>query len=277
MSRYREGCITFLEGFLNDSGGFVKWLLRRGRGRLSREAGMSRIIEVNNRALPLIIRRTSRKKSIGVELTCRQEVIVRVPRSLSEAAIQEGVNKCLPWLTRKLAALPAAAVPAVLDSGRKVLVLGEVKELVVVPHGCPWRGVIAEGAELHVALPPITEKNREAAIRAALADWYRTTARGVIDGLVRHYSAILGVVPPPFSITSARRRWGSCGANGRLNFAWRLAMAPLELIEYVVVHELCHLKRRDHSAVFWTQVAALLPDYPARRNQLHRQGILYDL
>lgn len=277
MSRYREGCITFMEGFLNDSGGFVKWLLRRGPGRLGREAGLSRIIEVDNRSLPLIIRRTSRKKSIGVELTCRQEVIVRVPRSLSEASIQEGVNKCLPWLTRKLAALPAATVPLSLDSGRAVLVLGEVKTLVVQDCGRQGGRVRVQGAELHVVLPLTAAKDRETAIGSVLATWYRATARAVIEDLVGRYSVLLGVAPPPFSITSARRRWGSCGANGRLNFAWRLAMAPLELIEYVVVHELCHLKRRDHSAAFWAQVAVLLPDYPARRNRLHRQGILYDL
>lgn len=247
-----------------------------GLGSLMREAGVSRTIEVDNRSLPLIIRRTSRKKSIGVELTCRHEVIVRAPRALGEQAIREGVGKCLPWLRRRLALLPPAAAAPALDAGSEVLLLGETRRLVVAECGPPGCRVSDRGAELAISLAPQPAAGREAAVRAALVGWYRITARRVIAELVEHYSAILGVALPPFSITSARRRWGSCGVSGRLNFAWRLAMAPLELIEYVVVHELCHLKRRDHSPAFWAQVAAVLPDYQARRRRLHEQGIRYD-
>lgn len=238
---------------------------------------MSRIIEVGNRSLPLIIRRTSRKKSIGVELTCHHEVVVRVPSALGERAIREGVSKCLPWLRKKLAALPLTATASALDTGREVLLLGEVKKLVVEGQEQPACQVVALGAELRVAIPVKEGVERESATRVALVAWYRKRAAEVICGLVGHYSAILQVVVPPFSVTSARRRWGSCGSNGRLNFAWRLVMAPLELVEYVVVHELCHLKRRDHSPAFWALVAEVLPDYRERRRRLQQECLRYDL
>ncbi len=250
-----------------------------GVGRWLGRHLMSMTIAVDNRSLPLIIRRTARQKSIGVELTCRHEVIVRVPHYLSEAAISEVVNKCLPWLRKKLLSLPpTAAGPVFLASGSEVLVLGEVKRLVVEQGVLPGGGgVVVHNAELVVALPALPEAEREAAVRGALARWYRTKAAEVIGALVEHYSAVLKVSPPPFSITSARRRWGSCGTTGRLNFAWRLAMALPELIEYVVVHELCHLRRRDHSRAFWAQVAAVLPDYRERRQQLREHGLRYDM
>ena len=247
--------------------------LASGAGR---KASMRRTIEVGNRSLPLIIRRTSRKKSIGVELTCRHEVIVRVPRSLGERAIHEGVSKCLPWLRKKLAALPPTATAPALDTGREMLVLGEVKRLVVA-DGVPEVRVAARGRELTVAMPVVPEAERETTISSALTGWYREKATAVIGSLVARYSAILKVPPPPFSVTHARRRWGSCSASGRLNFAWRLAMAPPALIEYVVVHELCHLKRRDHSPAFWALVAQVLPDWQERRKRLRDQGILFDL
>lgn len=241
------------------------------------KAGMTRTIEVDNRSLPLIIRRTSRKRSIGVELTCRHEVIVRVPRALGEAAIAEGVSKCLPWLRKRLALLPAVAAAPLPGPGSEVLFLGEARRLAVASGQGGRPRVVACGSEVQVMLPETCPAAETVALREALVAWYRSQAAEVIGGLVARFSALLKVPPPPFSITSARRRWGSCGVSGRLNFAWRLVMAPPALIEYVVVHELCHLRRRDHSPAFWAQVAAVLPDYRERRRRLHREGLRYDL
>ena len=236
---------------------------------------MTKTIAVDNRSLPLIIRRTSRKRSIGVELTCRHEVVVRAPRALGEKAIREGVDKCLPWLRKKLLLLPPAALSS-LSSGGELLVLGEARKLVVERGEGAESRVVACDGEVRVILPGSREM-APAAVRSAMVGWYQTQATEVIGELVARYSSVIGVSPPPFSITHARRRWGSCGANGRLNFAWRLAMAPLVCIEYVVVHELCHLKRRDHSPAFWAMVAEILPDYRERRRLLQQQGIRYDL
>jgi len=232
---------------------------------------------VDNRSLPLIIRRTSRKRSIGVELTCRHEVIVRVPRYLGEQAIQEGVSKCLPWLRKRLALLPEAAVAQALGPGSEVLFLGEVRRLTVVCGQGGRPRVVACGPEVQVLLPETCPATEAAALREALVAWYRSLAAEVIGELVGRYSVILQLPLPPFSISRARLRWGSCGANGRLNFAWRLIMAPLGLVEYVVVHELCHLKQRDHSPAFWALVAEVLPDYRERRRRLQQEGLRYDL
>ena len=73
-------------------------------------------------------------------------------------------------------------------------------------------------------------------------------------------------------ISSARTRWGSCSAKGTLSFTWRLVMAPPDVIDYVVVHELCHLKELNHSKAFWAQVEAILPDYKTRRKWLKDNG-----
>lgn len=238
---------------------------------------VNRTIAVDNRSLPLIIRRTGRKKSIGVELTCRHEVVVRVPRTLGEAAIAEGVSKCLPWLRKRLALLSEMPMVAALGSGSEVLLLGEVRRLTVVCGQGGQPRVVVGGSEVQVMLPETCPAAEAVALREALIAWYRSQAAEVIGELVARYSVSLQLPLPPISISRARRRWGSCGVNGRLNFAWRLVMAPLGLIEYVVVHELCHLKRRDHSPAFWAHVCKTLPDYRERRRRLHRQGLRYDL
>ena len=80
------------------------------------------------------------------------------------------------------------------------------------------------------------------------------------------------VKPGKLCISSARTRWGSCSAKGTLSFTWRLVMAPLDIIDYVVVHELCHLKEMNHSRAFWERVETILPDYKRRRKWLKENG-----
>ncbi len=108
-------------------------------------------------------------------------------------------------------------------------------------------------------------------VRERVIDLYRRTAIEAIGPLVDHRAARMGVTPPPFRVKLLKRRWGSCSRAGRLNFNLRLAMAPPAELEYVVVHELCHLVRPDHSPAFWRTVEEYMPDYDARRAAL-REG-----
>jgi hypothetical protein len=87
----------------------------------------------------------------------------------------------------------------------------------------------------------------------------------------------LGLVYASLRITSARRRWGSCGPKGTLNFSWRLVMAPPPVIDYVIVHELAHLEIRNHSRLFWERVARWSPDYKQQQAWLKANGRLLSL
>jgi predicted metal-dependent hydrolase len=96
----------------------------------------------------------------------------------------------------------------------------------------------------------------------------RLVAHEVIYKKVFYYATIMGVKPGSVRITSARTRWGSCGAKNNLCFSWRLILTDDGLIDYVVVHELAHILRHDHSARFWAVVAKFMPDYEVRRKAL---------
>lgn len=87
---------------------------------------------------------------------------------------------------------------------------------------------------------------------------------------IRKYARIMGVVPAGVKITSAVTRWGSCSGKDRLCFSYRIALLPQEAVDYIVVHELAHIRRKDHSPRFYAEVAAILPDYK-RRVALLRQ------
>ena len=107
--------------------------------------------------------------------------------------------------------------------------------------------------------------------------WYKKQARTVLTERVEFFARECGFNVKKIRISSARTRWGSCSTKGTLSFTWRLVMAPLEVIDYVVVHELCHLKELNHSKVFWSQVGVILPDYKLRRKWLKDNGAVLRL
>jgi predicted metal-dependent hydrolase len=107
--------------------------------------------------------------------------------------------------------------------------------------------------------------------------WYKQQARWVIRERVEWFAARYKFIYSQVRISSARTRWGSCSSRGSLSFTWRLVMAPLEVVDYVVAHELAHLRIRNHSPAFWKEVEAILPDYKARQKWLKTNGRLLTL
>jgi hypothetical protein len=113
--------------------------------------------------------------------------------------------------------------------------------------------------------------------RQVFTHWYKEQALKIFTEQVNHYSGMHGFFPKQVKVTSAKTRWGSCSANGTINFTWRLVMAPLEVVDYVVIHELAHLRIKNHSPRFWKLVESLCPDYKRCRKWLRDHGELLNL
>ncbi len=105
-------------------------------------------------------------------------------------------------------------------------------------------------------------------LRSYIIGMYRKIAAADIPKRVEKYAPKVGVSPTAVKITSASSRWGSCSSKGSLNFSWKLIIAPEDVIDYVVVHELCHILCMDHSPSFWAEVERVIPDWQKRRNEL---------
>ena len=101
---------------------------------------------------------------------------------------------------------------------------------------------------------------------------YRKRARTQLEARAAYYAGLMGVTYNRIAIRAARTRWGSCSAQGNLNFHWKLILMPPEVLDYVVVHELAHRKEMNHSARFWAEVERILPDYKRRRKWLKDYG-----
>ena len=137
---------------------------------------------------------------------------------------------------------------------------GEIDRF-VTSHAAWLEKAQAKVAARQAAHPPLTEQEI-----AAL----RQRAKEVLPGKVAHYAAIMGVVPTSVKITSARTRFGSCSGKNGICFSLYLMQYPEEAIDYVVVHELSHIRHHDHSPAFYAQVAKVMPDYRERMKLLKR-------
>lgn len=123
-----------------------------------------------------------------------------------------------------------------------------------------------DGSTLHLTLP--AESDPATLLETAL----REIARARFSERLAHHAARLGVPTPPLRLSSARTRWGSCNARGKINLNWRLIWLPLPVIDYVVCHELAHLNEMNHSPRFWSMVEQLCPEWRALRLELRQRG-----
>ena len=213
----------------------------------------------------------SGRKSVALVVTAEGKLVVRAPYRTSLSYIEDLVRRKQRWIIEKQEAARLRNEEHKEKSataGEAFLYLGEPYVLELTPGRA---SVEARQGRL------LLQVNDTADAGPVLEAWYRKQARQVLADRVSHYSGRTGLMPKSIGITGARRRWGSCGPKNTLNFAWRLVMAPLEVIDYVVVHELAHIEVKNHSSAFWAKVASILPEYKKYRTWLVKNQKLMEL
>jgi predicted metal-dependent hydrolase len=193
-------------------------------------------------------------------------VIVRAPMRTPGIAIRMFVEQHSAWVEKKQAQIRSAMVtrPKQYAAGEIFLFLGKSYPLEIVK--CQKKDlVLVEGFKL-----------AESAVdRAAIVfeSWYRDQAKEILQERVDFYANRYGFEYQGIKITSARTRWGSCSFRGSLNFSWRLILAPMEQVDYVVVHELVHIVHHNHSKRFWKKVERIMPDFKQRKTWLREHAL----
>lgn len=222
------------------------------------------------------IRRSERARRARI-LVGADGVEVVVPRRFPERDIEPFVREKGPWIERTLRKLresEAELPPARLVDGGEVPYLGERLALaVVVDPGRTRTHVARRGATLRVAVGA----TGEAAVREALEGWYRKQARAEVGPRLDAATARAGSRYTRLQIRGQRTRWASCSSTGAMSFNYRLLLAPPEILDYVVEHEVAHLEVHDHSRRFWDLVATRVPEWREREQWLRRHGHLLRL
>lgn len=206
----------------------------------------------------------SKRKTLSLIVETDGTLTVRAPLHMKEADIRRFVEAKENWIKRKQAAARKdAPVPRRYLDGETFLYLGTTVPLRLIPGKGP--ALVMDGVFK-------LSRSAQPRARSVFEAWYKRQARAVLHERVAFFATKYGFRVEKIRISSARTRWGSCSAKGTLSFAWRLVLAPPDVIDYVVVHELCHLKELNHSKAFWAQVEAILPDYKAKRKWLKQNG-----
>lgn len=200
----------------------------------------SRQLVVDGETIVVRVRESARARRLRLTVAPRRPVEAVVPRRVSDLQLDGFLADHQPWIARKIRELASRSQQLGLD--------------------CP--GVVWIALEPRIA---------PAGDSAAIERWYRDEARLRITQVAEGEAARLDVGYGTIGIRDPRTRWGSCSSRGNLSFSWRLVIAPLEVLEYVVVHELCHLRELNHSQRFyrllgearptWREEAAWLRDY----------------
>lgn len=209
----------------------------------------------------------SDRKSIALVIDNEANLVVRAPRAMADESIADFVKLKRRWINEKR---------------KQVDVFGEKHSKVEVQTGESIMYMGNSYAFVQDDVDEVMISGNEILVPQDfslddMSAWLKEEAKRIISERALRYASIIGVVPGEIKLSEAKTRWGSCSAKNNLNFAWRLVMCPLSVIDYVVVHELSHITYKNHSPAFWARVKTLLPDYEDRQNWLKTNKKLMEI
>lgn len=217
------------------------------------------------------------RKTTDIVIERNGKIVVRPPEHYEPEQVDAVVESKRMWIYRNLAEwkdLNASAVVREWVSGETFLYLGREHRLSLVSgqdrilklkHGsfCLDRDCI--------------ERLGTKGARDSFKSFYIEKGQERFASRVAFYAPKVGVKPATLKVKEMGYRWASCGTTGTLNFHWKCMMAPPQIIDYIVVHELCHLHHRNHTDAFWNEIDKVMPDYRERKNWLRQHGVKLDL
>jgi predicted metal-dependent hydrolase len=228
-------------------------------------------VQFGNTTINYQVQRSERRKTVSIGVD-HQGVTLTAPSETDSSHLQQLVYSRGPWIIRKQSNLRDSAQVVSSErrfvSGEEVRYLGRQYRLKRIPN--------TQKVRLYGRFLEIPDLENIPLLRSLIVEWFCLRAEERLPERVQLYSRRLGVSVPPIFVRDQQSRWGSCNAKGELRFNWRIIMAPMSLVDYVVAHELCHLEHLDHSSSFWKRLRQIMPDYRKRRDRLAELAECFD-
>ncbi len=222
---------------------------------------MPETLEIEGRSVALKVKRNPRARRVILRIDASDgAAVLTLPPGFSNRQALDFLEKNSSWLAERLKRLPER-IP--FAHGLVLPVLGTAHEIVALPEA--RRGVWREAGRLYVS-------GREEHLPRRVTDYLKAEAKQELGWRARDMAALLERKVSRVSVRDTKSRWGSCTQDGALSFSWRLILAPEEVLDYLVAHEVAHLVEMNHSPAFWRQVARLHPEHRQARAWLRREG-----
>jgi predicted metal-dependent hydrolase len=222
--------------------------------------GPNPYVQLEDRRIPVEIKRSSRASRLKLRIDRQSGVILVLPLRASNREGVAFLKRELSWVAKKVKNIPETVA---FSPGSTIPILGTPHEVVHVPElrGFVW----PEDGRIFVT-------GREEHVPRRIKDWIKKAAKQEITPRVLDYTKKIDVGHVGITIRDQKTRWGSCSSGGRLNFSWRLFLMPEYVLDYVVAHEVAHLRHMNHSSQFWNLVNDINPDVKAAKKWLGQNG-----
>ena len=222
---------------------------------------------VDNELLIQVVRSRRRRKTSSIIIS-NGIVKVVVPDQISDFTIKELINKRMSWIKKKLqdeSNIQPAIVKEYVDD-ENFTYLGNNYKLKSFVRNVSFVKVSSD--YINVSLPKKSKEN----IKGLLERWYKEKAIEILTEKTNRYAKIIGVSPTAISVGDYKSKWGSCSIEGKISYNWKIIIAPRKIIEYVVIHELCHMLEHNHSKEYWRHVNTYCKDFKESRKWLRMNG-----
>ena len=223
------------------------------------EAGLLRYGE---KEIPYrVVRSRKRRRTVSLSMKHGAGLRLLVPMRITGVEIKRILQRRADWIGYQFNALQKEKIfhQQELAEGQALPYLGTDYRLVFTVQSPVAVCVVEDRLEVNTT----SEKTAH-----AIATFYKEEADAYLRARLNHWADVLGVTYQSLKLSNARRLWGSCSARNAIRINWRIIMAPPDVIDYLLVHELCHIPHKNHGARFWQKVESLLPDYKARQKIL---------
>lgn len=214
-----------------------------------------------------------KRKTFAIEIIPPNKIKVKSPRGISKSKIEELVHSKANWIIKKLEEfkdIEHMQIERRFVDGEIFMYLGKEYILKITQNKNLKKAEVSICNEfIHVKTPKIEIE----IIKKIMIEWYKIECDKKIRERIEVYGQKLGEMPRIIKVKEQKRRWGTCTSRRDVLFNWKCIMAPIDVIDYIVVHELCHLVHMNHSANFWSLVKSNFPHYEEKKQWLRKNGI----
>lgn len=214
----------------------------------------------------------SRRRTVSLEVR-EARVRVRAPVGTSRRLLDQLVAERAAWVSDKLACQRQRldARPRYrFESGEALPLMGG--QMLLQVAAAPVNSAVRRGNILSVGLSARSRRNHRQRVAELITDWYRQHALELLSARTQQLCQRLALHCREVRVRATRSKWGHCTSDGRIQYNWQIVLAPEGAVDYLVAHEVCHLRHPHHGPAFWRQVAGVCPDYQHWRHWLRQEG-----